>query len=295
MVLMTIPELYFKNADGIIEWHKTEIPESYEAYLRLVKRVGDSKFPGAIRLLRNLKNSRQVPIFLSFLTEVNVANLLLEKLVVNLSYESVVGIDFSFENIAMSVKNLHPKIYQKTEELKIEELRASGGGKVIITHKNFSEISIDVQKTELGTFGWERLETGHSGFLDSDLSEMSSPLAHMGEFENIEITNKKRVLFFFIHSSEFRPHHIQNIIIWYFGYRVEKYSPIFENDSNWYWRLFKNKTKKKNIDALMFMYSPRTSLAWPDGCLKEVINKVPRLMVFAPDRELKKRLITIFS
>jgi hypothetical protein len=291
-----IPELFFKDADGVIEWHKTHYIKSYEDYLFIKEKIKSSKFSGSSALLRNLEGNKTVASFLSFLAEVNLANLFLDKSVKDLAYEpkAIQKVDFSFDDIALSIKNLHPKNYEKSEQAIIDSLREAGGGETSMTHKNFSNIAIKVEKTEMGTYGWERMETGHSGFLDSDLYEMSAPLNYIGEFENVETGKYKKVLFFFIQSSDFAQYYINDIVIWYFDYQVENYPPIFQNDMNWYLKLLKHPVKKKNIDALVFMYAPKTLLSWPSGCLGDVGREL-RLQVYTLDKVLYSKLKLIFS
>lgn len=293
---MSIPEFYFKNVDAMVEWHKSRFPESYEEYLVAKKKIKDSGFSGSTKLLKNLESDKSITGFLSFLTEINIANLLLRKLVSGLFYEPkrLPGVDFLFENVAISVKNLHPKNYEKDEEIKMGELEASGGGAINLTHKNFSNIAIQVEKTEMGTFSRERMETGHSGFLDSDLYEMSAPLSYIGEFEEINIEKNKKVLFFFIQSSDFAHYYINDIVIWYFGCPTKEYQFIFQNDPNWYYKLFKKTTKKNNIDALVFMYRS-DFLIWPPNSLTEVKDGKTRLMIYAREKVFSEKLRSIFS
>ncbi len=294
---MSIPENFFKDSNGIIKWHQEHHPKSYESYFLIKEKVKNSKFSGSAGLLRNLEGNKTVTGFLSFLTEINLANLFLDKKVKDLSYEPkhMSGVDFSFNDIAISVKNLHPKNYEKSEQQVIDAFRTAGGGKTSLTHKNFSSIAIEVKKTEMGTYGWERLETGHSGFLDSDLYEMSAPLNYIGKFEQSDIKNNKRVLFFFIQSSDFAQYYIQDIVIWYFGYPVEKYQPIFQNDMNWYNKLLKTPPKKNNIDAIVFMYAPNTLLSWPLGCLGDVSDKAARLQIYAKEKSFSEQIKLILS
>ncbi len=293
---MSIPEFHFKDADGIVEWHKTTVPESYVRYLEIKQRIRDSKFPGSAKLLKNVETNKTVTEFQSFLTELNLANLLLGKGVANLAYEphEIPGVDFTFDDIALSVKNLHPKVYEKNEQTKINELQASGGGAINLTHKNFSDISIKVEKTEMGTYGWERTETGHSGFLDSDLYEMSAPLSYIGEFEATNTGKLKKVLFFFVQSAEFAHYYVTDIVAWYFNYSGYEH-PIFQNDMGWYMKLFKQATKNDSVDALVFMFAPNTVLSWPDGCLGDVVDGKARLIVCTREKELHDRLKALFS
>jgi len=186
---MAIPELFFKDSEGIIEWHKKHYPESYSTYLAIRENLKQLKLPGFTQLLKNLDNNKSVTGFLSYLSELNIANQLLVNQVSNLEYEpkSVPGVDFTFNNIALSVKNLHSKDYEKKEQAQIDDLQKAGGGSTRLSHKNFSNVTLEEKKTEMGTYGWERVETGHSGVLDSDIDEMSSPLKYLGEFETYEV------------------------------------------------------------------------------------------------------------
>lgn len=289
-------ERFFKKTEEIVEWHKTHYPESHESYLEKRKNITKSRFSGFAKLLRNLDANKTIPEFLSFLTEFNLADLFLSKGVKDLSYEpaEMPGVDFTFDNLAISVKNLHPKNYEKADQDVIDRLQAKGGGSERIVRKDFSSITIEVKKTEMGTFSWERTETGHSGFLDSDVDEMSAALRYIGEFENTETSSRKKVLFFFIQSKEFAQYYIQDIVIWYFGYQVPNYPPIFQNDPEWYLRLFKKPRKMMNIDAIVFMYAPNTLLSWPVGCLGDV-GKEPRLQIYTLDKTLRDQLKILFT
>jgi hypothetical protein len=294
---MHIPETFFKNAEGVIDWHKTHYPDSCDKYIAIKEKIKASKFPGSASLLRNLESNKTVTGFLSFLTEVNLADLFLKKSVSDLAYEPkhIPGIDFTFDDIAISVKNLHPKNYEKSEQETIDTLRTAGGGKTSLTHKNFSSIDIEVKKTEMGTYGWERMETGYSGFLDSDLYEMSAPLSYIGELEQTDTGEHKRVLFFFIQSDEFAQYYIYDIVFWYFGYVDDKYHPIFHSDMDWYDRLLKTAPKKNKIDAIVFMYAPQTLLSWPDGCLAYASDKAARVQIYAREKATFDQLKAIFS
>ncbi len=291
-----MPEHFFKKIEEIVEWHKTHHPESHDSYLQKRKNVKKSRFSGFAKLLRNLDNNKMIPEFLSFLTEFNLADLFISKKVTNLAYEpaEMPDADFVFDDLAISVKNLHPKNYEKADQDVIDKLQAKGGGSEIIVRKDFSSIAIEVKKTEMGTFSWERTETGHSGFLDSDIDEMSAALKYIGEFEGAETGSHKKVLFFFIQSKEFAQYYIQDIIVWYFGYQVPKYPPIFQNDPKWYLKLLKKDQKNGNIDAIIFMYATNTLLSWPPGCLGDV-GKEARLQIYTPDKTLREQLKVIFS
>jgi hypothetical protein len=289
-----MPERFFMDADGVIEWHRNKYPDSCERYLATKEKIHSSKFSGSAALLRNLEGNKTVTGFLSFLTEVNLADLFLDKHITDLSYEPkhMPGVDFFFDDIAISVKNLHPKNYEKAEQEVIDALQTAGGGKTSLTHKKFSDIAIEVKETEMGTYGWERLETGHSGFLDSDIYEMSAPLNYIGEFEESETGGHKKVLFFFIHSHEFTQYYIVDIVNWYFDHIGEH--PIFQNDMEWYNKLLKKPHKKDNIDALIFMYSPDAVLSWPPSCLADIGGEA-RVQIYTREKAFFERLKTIFS
>ena len=293
---MSIPEQHFKDAEGVIEWHKTRVPDSYERYLEIKKRIKDSAFSGSAKLLRNVDGDKSVTGFLSYLAEMNLANVLLTKSVHELLYEpkDTLGTDFTFDDIALSVKNLHPKNYEKDEQLRIDEMRAEGGGSTTFTHKNFSSIFLQVKKTAMGTFGWERTETGHSGFLDSDLYEMSAPLRYIGEFEDINVGDRKKILFFFIQSAEFANYYIADIVAWYFGARDYKH-PIFQNNMAWYYKLLKKPTKNDSVDGLVFMYAPDSVLSWPHDCMSDIRDGKARVVICTREKTLWEKLKTIFS
>lgn len=293
---MSIPEQHFKDSDGVIEWHKTRVPGSHERYLEIRKRIKDSGFSGSAKLLKNIDSDKSVTGFLSYVAEMNLADVLLTKSVSNLLYEpkATPCTDFTFDDIALSIKNLHPKNYEKDEQLRIDEMRAEGGGSTTFTHKNFSSIFLQVKKTAMDTFGWERTETGHSGFLDSDLYEMSAPLRYMGEFEDTNVGDRKKVLFFFIQSAEFAHYYIVDIVAWYFGARDYKHL-IFQNDMEWYFKLFKKTAKNNSIDGLVFMYAPDSVLSWPRGCMGDIRDDKARVIICTREKTAWKQLKALFS
>jgi hypothetical protein len=152
-----------------------------------------------------------------------------------------------------------------------------------------------VEKNSMGTYSYSRLETGHSGFLNSDLSQMSPPLKYIGEFENqSNIKDLKKVIFILSYSFEFRPYHAIDIGLWYFNALPKNYRRIFENDSKMYFKLFGKDKKENTIDAIVFMFPPRP-LIWPEKCFSEVINKQHRIRVYSRDDKLLKELESIFS
>lgn len=293
---MNIPERYFKDADGVIEWHKSKVPGSYERHLEIKQKIKTAGFSGSAKLLRNVESDKSVTGFASYLAEMNLANVLLDKSVSNLAYEpkDMPGIDFVFDDIAISVKNLHPKDYEKDEQSRIEEMQVEGGGSTTFTHKNFSEILLKVTRTAMGTFGWERTETGHSGFLDSDLYEMSAPLRYIGELEETETSERKKVLFFFIQSGEFAHYYIADIVAWYFDAREYKH-PIFQNDMGWYYKLLKKPTKNNSIEGLVFMYAPDSILSWTPGCMSDIRDGKARVIICTREKDFWERLKALFS
>ncbi len=238
---MNIPELYFRDRGEVIKWHQDKIPGSYERYLEIRGKIKSSGFPGSVKLLRNVDSHESVTGFASFVAEMNLANVLLDKKVTGITYEpkSMSTIDFIFDDIAISVKSLHPKNYQKNEQTRIEKMQIEGGGTATFTHKNFSSTRLQVDKIAEDTFGWERTETGHAGFLDSDLDEMSAPLHYMGELEQVKVDERKKVLFFFVQSGEFKHYYIDDIFAWYFGAQNYQHY-IFQNDMQWYYKLFRH-------------------------------------------------------
>lgn len=294
---MPNPELYFKNKKELLSWFEKEIPESYLEYIAAQKTIREANFLGSASLLKREVSDNTIDNFLTVLTELNIANLLIRKKVRNLVYEpkGISGIDFSFDNILLSVKSLNAKNYEFKEYNEIEKIKSVGGGKNNLNHKGFSDTLIEVEKNSMGTYTYTRLETGHSGFLDSDIAQMSPPLAYMGEFEGkANIAGSKKVLFMLPYSSEFKSYYALDIGLWYLDYLPKDYHRIFNNDHSWYLKLFNKAQKENSIDALVFMFPP-TPLIWTIKCFGEIINKVHRVQIYTKDTELLGQLSSIFS
>ena len=287
-------EFHFKNKTDLLGWFQKEIPEYHSEYVTAKESIKKSGFSGCIKLLGREKGE-EVAGFQSFLTELNFANHLLIRGVKDLKYEPRNGIDFSFEKNLVSIKNLQAKNYEKTEEEEIKKMIAAGGGMKVIPHKDFSEIELEVEKNWMGTYTQSRIETGYSGFLGSDIAQMSPALEYIGEYERLTVTtDSKKILFIMNYSQEFRPYHAQDIGLWYFGVRPKGYRFIFENGMSWYLKLFRKQKKDNNIHALIFMFAPRP-LIWPQSCFAEVVDKCPRFSIYSRDNDLKERLRVIFS
>ena len=291
-----IPEIYFKNAEEVIEWHKSKVPGSFERYLKIKEKIKTSGLPGFVKLLNHLKNDKDVKNFSSYLAELNLANLLLDKKAKNLAYEpkDIPVVDFAFDDMVISVKSLHPKNYEKNEFSTIEQIKAEGGGMKVLSHKNFSEISLKVEKNAAGNFGFERIETGVSGLLDSDIDEMSAPLKYIRELEDVDAGELRKVLFFLIQSSEFSSYYITDITEWYFDIGGHK-APIFGNNMLWYEKLFGREIRNSSVDGLVFMYSPMSILSWPPGSLSERTGENARIVISARDEKFCERLKELFS
>lgn len=169
-------EIHFSNKQDLLDWFQVNIPGSFEEYQKVKQLVSESGFSGSGRLLRK-EEGDPVENFLSFLTELNLANLLLDKKVDGLSYEPKPGqdIDFSFSDVDLSAKNLGTKEYERKEHLEIERLKDGGGGKNSLAIKDFSDAALEVEENAMGTFTYTRTEIGHSGFLGSDIAQLSTP------------------------------------------------------------------------------------------------------------------------
>jgi hypothetical protein len=296
--MATNPELQFKTKTELLAWFGKEAPEWIAEYEPAKAAIKAKPFSGSVSLLKR-EHDDTISGFQAFLTELNLGYLLMMKEVSALAYEpkGVPGIDFSFDQVLLSIKSLQMKDYEKTEQEKIEKMIAAGGGKEDFSHKDpsFSSTFLEVEKNELGTFTRTRTEIGHSGFLESDIYQMSPPLKYIGEFENlVAAEGLKKVLFIFNYSEEFKPYHALDIGLWYFGAYPKDYMPIFHNEMSWYDKLFGAAAKKNNIDALIFMFPPNP-LIWPRACFGEVINKNPRVSIFTKDTALGDELRLIFS
>ena len=287
-------EFHFENKTDLLKYFQTEIPEAYSEYVAVKETIKKSGFSGSIKLLRR-ENDEKVAGFQAFLTELNFANLLLVNGVRDVKNEPCDGVDFSFENNIVSIKNLQVKDYEKVEDEEIKKMIEAGGGKKILSHKDFSEVELEVEKNEMGTYTQSRTETGHSGVLGSDISQMSPALRYIGEYEaQANPTNSKKILFILNYSQEFKPYHAQDIGLWYLGVRPKGYRFLFENNMSWYLKLLVKEKKENNIDALIFMFPPRP-LIWPQSCFAEVSGGWPRFSAYCKDKELKERLRVIFS
>jgi hypothetical protein len=296
MAISPNAEIHFATKTKLLDWFRKNIPGSDTEYIAKKKMLRESGFSGAFRLLGK-EAGEPIENFLSFLTELNLANLLLSKGVTDLSYEPKPGqdIDFSFADIDLSAKNLGTKNYERKENLEIEKLKSAGGGKQSLTHKNFSDIFLEVEKNSMGTFTYSRLETGHSGFLDSDMAQLSVVLENIGKFESkIKSDGRKKVLFFLSHTADFNHYHALDIAYWYFNVHPDGYHFIFNNDPAQYLKLMKRDAKLNNIDALVFVFPPRP-LIWPLGSLADVVQERKRTLIYTDDKDLWERLPEIFS
>ncbi len=291
-------EFHFKNKTELLNWHEKETPASYAEYLKAEDVVKESKFPGSAKLFRTISNDQTTDRFLAFLTELNLANLLLLKKVTGLHYEPAsVGqnIDFSFDDILVSVKNIQAKNYERSEHEEIQKMMEAGGGEKSFKHKEFSEVSIDVQKTALETYSYARLETGSGtqSSLGSDWSQMGPPLKNIGEFDDApKVEGCKKVLFINVYSEQFHLYHAEDIAWWYYDSFPTGYIPIFSEDG--YIKLFGKDSKRNSIDALVFMFPP-DPLVWPQSCYAEEVNKRTRLTIYTKNTQLKDQLKNIFS
>ncbi|MBP9715509.1 MAG: hypothetical protein KBD52_03420 [Candidatus Pacebacteria bacterium] len=291
-------EFHFKTKIELLKWHEKETPASYSEYIKAEATVKEVKFPGSVKLLRTITNDQTVDRFLAFLTELNLANLLLLKKVTSLHYEPVsVGqnVDFSFDDILVSVKNVQAKNYEKSELAEIQKMTEAGGGEKMLRHKEFSDVSIEVQKTALGAHSYTRLETGAgvNGFLSSDLSQMEPPLKNMGEFDAApKVEGFKKVLFIAVYSEQFKVYHAEEIASWYYDSFPAGFRPILSEE--WYMKLFGKERKSGSIDALVFMFPPN-ALIWSQSCFAEEISERTRLTIYTKNAQLKDQLKNIFS
>lgn len=290
-------EFHFKNKTDLLKWFEVNRPAFYAEYLEAKGRIRTAGFSGSAQLLKR-EADEKVSGFLDVQTELNVANVLLKKEVGSLSYEPAAldrKVDFTFEDVAISVKNLHPKDYEKKEQEKMKELEAKGGGAHTFAHRgtSYSSARIEVDKNEMGTYTWSRTETGHGGILDSDLAQMSPPLKWLHDFEGVGTGELKKVLFVEIYTGDFAHSHARDIGYWYYGL-PEGYIPIFANDMSWYKKLFGENAKSGDIDAIVFMWPPNP-LIWPSGMASEIVNEKERMLFFGKDAAFIERLKTIFS
>jgi hypothetical protein len=253
---MSDPGLYFKNKSELIKWYQRQMLESYSEYLFVSKKVRVSDFPGAAKLFKNEKNS-EVADFGTFLTELNIANHLLNKKVKGLEYKPRAGkgVDFRFADVALSVKNL--------SAAGIERGKSKRTAKVSSEANNY------------------------------DSGQMSLPMRYLSEFEKASNGSMKNVLFILNDSQSFDRHHLLDIGNWYFGF-PKGYNPIFANDLNRYAKLFGKAKKKGNIDAIIFMY-PTDEMIWPPNSFAEMIANKHRMIMFCPDRDFKFYLLDVFS
>jgi hypothetical protein len=271
------------------------MPDQFKDYNDLLIRVSRTKFPGSSKLVTRL-GTQQVSDFLSATTELNVAGLLVSKSARNLTYEQNHAIDFQFDQISLEVKNIHAKAYEKTEHQVVEGFKQLHGGATILQHKTFSFTEIEVTKNSLGTYSTTRTETGNSGFLASDLDQMSRILGYMGGYEQVPVTTgHKKVLFFANHTGGFKYLHIEDSVCWYFDLQHKNPHPIFENDPTWYQKMFGQSTKLMNIDAIVFFAMPTIEmLCWPNSRMSDIRNGKRRLSIYTKDSKLRQRLESYF-
>jgi hypothetical protein len=294
--MFTNPEINATTKTEILKLFMEHMPESYVEYLRVKDLMATASFTNAPKLAAK-ESGEDLPNFLSFITELNLAYLLTNKSVTDLGYEVDPGldIDFSFDDIDLSAKNIGMKNYERTEYLEIERLKSEGGGTSVFSHKNFSEIFIEVQKNDTGSYSYTRTESGNSGSLDSDTGQMSTVLETIGKCESkIKNEGRKKVLLFLSHTSNFRPYHAYDIAVWYFNARPKNYAPIFGAAPALYLKYFKKENKENNIDALVFIFPPGP-IIWPESSLMEVVQGMGRLGIYTKDEPLWKNLKNIFS
>jgi len=287
-------EMPFKTKTEVLDWFKSKRPLWYSQYEDLRDLVKINAFSGSAKLLKR-ENDDNVHGFSAFLTELNLAGVLLRKGKDSLQYEPVgtVEVDFVYDDVAVSVKNLLPKDYEKKEGEVVEEMKKTGDTKLSLSHKTkpFSSVVIDVQKNEMGTYTHARTEIGHSGFLDSDIYQMSPILKCLGKFEDVDVGGKKKVMFVGVHTGDFAHYYARDIGEWYFGGHIK---PIFENDMEWYPKMFGKEEKNGSIDALIFIW-PANPAVWPVDSFTDVFNDRERMLFYGKNKELVKELKSLFT
>jgi len=292
---MSNAELNFSDKNSLLKWFEINIADSFSEYLLIKEKVKKSDFPGAKRLIKK-ENGNNLTNFLSFLSELNLANNFLIKGVDKLEYEPCPGldIDFSFDNIDVSVKNISTKKFEREELAEITRLKENGGGKSIIGNKGLSETEIIVRNDGTSIDDYTRIETGQSGFLGSDITLLQTALSSMGKFETkIKNNGRKKVMIFLVYTKSFQYYHGLDIAWWYFNKELSDYVPIL-NDEALYFKLFNSVNKLSNIDALIFIFPPNP-IIWQNGCLSEIIEGKRRSIILTKDAQFHKQLEKIFS
>lgn len=178
--------------------------------------------------------------------------------------------DIRIGEVHISIKNLQTKDYSKVETNKIKEMQANGDSEDTIDYKHTSvDISLEVDP-RAKILVVHRTETPKNGLiLHSDFVHMRSVLQQMGGLEKKDCIGKRVLLYFIQSGVDFGLENAKDICDWYYDKWVD--GRIFESEPSLYWKHFLNvdldkgdddvdKTKKKNIDAIVFLWQEQNYL-----------------------------------
>lgn len=202
--------------------------------------------------------------------------------------------------VHISIKNLKVKDYSKGEVEKIKQMQADG---VTETNIDYTHTSVDIylevdHQTKIQVA--HRTESPKNGLiLHSDFVHMRTVLNEMGFLEKKDCTGKRVLLYFIQSGVDFGLENAKDICDWYYDKQVD--GRIFESEPLLYWEHFhklvkvedKDKTKKKNIEAIIFLWQEKNYvLDWPEKFPSLTPTGLRPLAVYADgDPKLCERLI----
>ena len=227
--------------------------------------------------------------FFTVLTELNLAKKLLDVGVPNLKYENERKVDFTLDGMAISMKSLNVKEYERKIQEISNRLREQGGGRDSFSYKGGSTITITVAPTTFGTFSEEIVETGSVHYLDTDYAHLQALLGNLAEFESVPSQEgRKKVLVVVNYSESFAEYYAKDLADWYFD--IPQAHPIFPDPAT-YFKYFGSEIKNGSIDGIVFIMYPLVPfLVWPDGHLQKTGGSQTMTLIFSRDEGLVAEL-----
>jgi len=296
MLLISTPT----TPQEIINWHPQAQQELYSQWKREIRQ---SNYSGVTKLIENLENSEKSDNpenFLNFLCEFNIARLLFTA---ELCFEyETQGEDFCFNNYLMSIKSIHKSKYIKETENKLEELRGdaavtSGNSKRDVIHNKFAESGVS-SFTEIEVKGdistiTEIGSTPNTSFPE-EIRNKDLIIKHIVKLEKIP-TNKEKILFLFIQTSEILPIHQKQIVDWYFWGKINNDLDFCANKYPEWFLEHSERIENHTVKAIIFMYRPNEILLWSKRAI-QTMNSVGNraLKVWADNETLQNFLTGVF-
>ncbi len=269
---------------------------------RLIDAIPEISF-----LINTLKNSSKLKKniekaikkndanFFNYLVELNIAAILFDRNKKFL-YESLRGIDFVWDDIALSVKSITDKKYRKKEKDIFKKL-----GNKEKTEVHYPNTIVELRKDEFG--GEERIETGTFKYGESpetEMKEKSKILECMAELESICANGLRKVLFVLGQSDMIDSRYIYDCSRWYFRNSINSgdLTSVLEYQA-WFKKNKDRFPRQKNYSIEAIVYTEPYvrgiyNLTWYNGAdykcwfkNKEVANELKNL--FRPRRFEYKR------